>query len=104
MHSARKGAKRMRYAIEVIAPLHPARADRVLDRFDAFQDLLGEFQDSVVAREHLVDMVSEQHHAAESSFGLGIAYQLESEIGTEQAEHLEKAWRKALRAAKRLWA
>ncbi|MEE2033960.1 CYTH and CHAD domain-containing protein [Rhodococcus chondri] len=103
MHRARKGAKRMRYAIEVIAPLHPGRTDRALGRFDSFQDLLGEFQDSVVAREHLVDMVSEQHHAAESSFGLGILYRLESEIGAQQAAHLERAWRKALRAARKLW-
>lgn len=44
MHRARKGAKRMRYAIEVIAPLHPKRSGRILDRFDDFQDLLGEFQ------------------------------------------------------------
>ncbi|WP_068161832.1 CYTH and CHAD domain-containing protein [Rhodococcus phenolicus] len=103
MHRARKGAKRMRYAIEVIRPLHPKRAGRALDHFDAFQDLLGEFQDSVVAREHLLDIVSEQGHAAESSFGLGIAYQHEVLLGEAQAVHLDDAWKEALRAAKPLW-
>ncbi|WP_072815428.1 CYTH and CHAD domain-containing protein [Rhodococcus zopfii] len=103
MHRARKGAKRMRYAIEVIRPLHPKRAGRALDHFDAFQDLLGEFQDSVVAREHLLDIVSEQGHAAESSFGLGIAYQHEVLLGEAQAVHLDAAWKEALRAAKPLW-
>jgi CHAD domain-containing protein len=103
MHRARKGAKRMRYAIEVIHPVHPKRAGRALDHFDAFQDLLGEFQDSVVAREHLLDIVSEQGHSAESSFGLGIAYQREVLLGEAQAIHLDAAWKDALRAAKRLW-
>lgn len=103
MHRARKGAKRLRYAIEVITPLHPKRGARALERFDAFQDLLGEFQDSVVAREHLLALVSEQSHSAESSFGLGILHQLETEIGNRQAELVEEAWRKTYKAARRLW-
>lgn len=103
MHRARKGAKRMRYAIEVIAPMHPKRSGRILDRFDDFQDLLGEFQDSVVAREHLLDMLSEQGHTAETSFGLGILFRIETEIGDAQAAHLDGGWRKAHRSARRLW-
>lgn len=103
MHRARKGAKRLRYAIEVISPLHPKRTARALDRFDEFQDLLGEFQDSVVAREHLVDMVSEQGHSAESSFGLGILHRIEAEIGERQAHHVEGAWHSAYKAARQLW-
>lgn len=104
MHRARKGAKRMRYAIEVIAPLHPKRTARILSEFDDFQDMLGEFQDSVVSREHLLDILSEQGHAAESSFGLGVLYRLEAEIGRRQAAHLEPAWKKALGSAEKLWA
>ena len=103
MHRARKGAKRMRYAIEVIAPLRPKRTGRILDRFDDFQDLLGEFQDSVVAREHLLDMLSEQGHTAETSFGLGILFRIETEIGDAQAEQLNSGWKKSYRSARRLW-
>ncbi|NME78879.1 CYTH and CHAD domain-containing protein [Rhodococcus sp. 105337] len=103
MHRARKGAKRMRYAIEVIAPLHPKRTARILDRFDEFQDMLGEFQDSVVSREHLLDIVSDQGHTAESSFGLGILYRLETEVGRRQAAQLEPAWKSALGSAGKLW-
>ncbi|AXY50750.1 CYTH and CHAD domain-containing protein [Rhodococcus ruber] len=103
VHRARKGAKRMRYAIEVLRPLHRKRAERALDHFDDFQDLLGEFQDSVVAREHLLEMVSEQEHTAESSFGLGVVYQRELEVGEEQVAHLERAWKRARRASKPLW-
>ncbi|MFD6857245.1 CHAD domain-containing protein [Rhodococcus sp. NPDC060090] len=103
MHRARKGSKRLRYAIEVIVPLHPKRAEHALDRFDEFQDLLGEFQDSVVARDHLLDLASEQGHSAESSFGLGVLHQLETEIGAQQAVHLESAWKKAYKSARTLW-
>lgn len=103
MHRARKGAKRMRYAMEVIRPLAPKKAARALDRFDNFQDVLGEFQDSVVAREHLLNMISAHDHAADSSFGLGIMYQQEIQIGDDQAGLLEQEWKKASKAARKLW-
>ncbi|WP_241385687.1 CYTH and CHAD domain-containing protein [Rhodococcus sp. CH91] len=103
VHRARKGGKRMRYAIEVITPLRPKRTGRILDRFDEFQDLLGEFQDSVVAREHLLDMIAEQEHTAETSFGLGILFRLEAEIGDSQVAHLAEEWKKVHRSARSLW-
>ncbi|UYP19649.1 CYTH and CHAD domain-containing protein [Rhodococcus sp. Z13] len=103
IHRVRKGAKRLRYATEAIAPLHPGEVEGILDRFDAFQDLLGEFQDSVVARGHLLDMVSEQGHTAETSFGLGILFHLEAGIGEQLAGQLDGAWKKTLRATRGLW-
>lgn len=103
IHRARKGAKRMRYAMEVIRSLAPKKSARALDGFDTFQDVLGEFQDSVVAQEHLLSMIEAPEHSAVTGFGLGIVYQLEVQVGDAQAALLDKAWRKALKPARALW-
>ncbi|MFC9552527.1 CHAD domain-containing protein [Rhodococcus sp. NPDC056960] len=103
IHRARKGAKRMRYAMEVIRPLAPKKTARALFRFNDFQDVLGEFQDSVVARERLRNIVAAHEHTAESSFGLGILYQREHQIGDEQAARLHDQWQAARKAARPLW-
>ncbi|MDF3312472.1 CHAD domain-containing protein [Rhodococcus sp. T2V] len=103
IHRARKGAKRMRYAMEVIGPLAPKKTKRALDHFNAFQDVLGEFQDSTVARERLLGILTARDHTAQSSFGLGILYQQELQIGDEQAERLNDQWQAARTAARPLW-
>ncbi|MGW4340996.1 CHAD domain-containing protein, partial [Rhodococcus koreensis] len=103
IHRARKGAKRMRYAMEVIGPLAPKKTKRALDQFNDFQDVLGEFQDSTVARERLLGILTARDHTAQSSFGLGILYQQELRIGDEQAERLNDQWQAARKAARPLW-
>ncbi|MFD9666947.1 CHAD domain-containing protein [Rhodococcus sp. NPDC059968] len=103
IHRARKGAKRMRYAMEVIRPLAPKKTKHALDHFNDFQDVLGEFQDSTVARERLLSIITAHDHTAQSSFGLGILYQQELQIGDEQAERLDGQWRAARKAARPLW-
>ncbi|MDT2007142.1 CHAD domain-containing protein [Rhodococcus opacus] len=103
IHRARKGAKRMRYAMEVVRPLAPKKTQRALDHFNDFQDVLGEFQDSTVARERLLSIITAHDHTAQSSFGLGILYQREQQIGDDQAERLNGQWRAARKAARPLW-
>ncbi|MGW0043516.1 CYTH and CHAD domain-containing protein [Rhodococcus sp. NPDC003348] len=103
IHRARKRAKRMRYAMEVIRHHAPKKTARALKRFNDFQDVLGEFQDSTVAREHLLAIATAHDHTAESSFGLGILHQLEQQIGDERADHVSSEWKAARKAARRLW-
>lgn len=103
IHKVRKAAKRLRYAIEAIRPAAPKRAKRALSRFNEFQDVLGEFQDSVVARRVLYDIAAAHPHTAESTFGLGILHQQEADIGENHAARLAPTWHTASRAARRLW-
>lgn len=103
IHRARKRAKRMRYAMEVIRPRAPKKTERALKRFNDVQNVLGEFQDSTVAREHLLAIATAHDHTAESSFGLGILYQQEQLIGDERANHLSSQWKAARKAARPLW-
>jgi CHAD domain-containing protein len=54
LHSARKAAKRARYAAEATAPvLGDAKAAKVAERYEKLQDVLGEHQDSLVSAELL---------------------------------------------------
>lgn len=103
MHRARKGAKRMRYAIEVMQPAARRRTARALKHFENFQDVLGEHQDSAVAQHHLLAMAAEQEHSSLSSFGLGMAYRRECEITDRQATLLERSWKEAVKSASPLW-
>lgn len=40
--------------------------------FENFRDVLGDYQDAVVARQHLLAMVEEDRHSAQSNLGLGM--------------------------------
>ena len=53
LHSARKAAKRHRYALELAAPVLGADAEDEIERRRELQDAFGEHQDAVVAAEFL---------------------------------------------------
>ncbi|MDI9914982.1 CYTH and CHAD domain-containing protein [Rhodococcus sp. IEGM 1379] len=103
MHRARKGAKRMKYAIEVMEPSSKRHAKRALEHFTHFQDVLGEHQDSVVAQHHLLEMASEHEHTSLTSFSLGIVYRHELDIADKQATLLKKTWKEAAKSSEALW-
>jgi CHAD domain-containing protein len=71
LHRARKAAKRARYAVELAAPIdRPKRAKKIIKRYKALQDLLGEHQDAVVAAQLLRD------HAARAATPPSLTYGL----------------------------
>jgi CHAD domain-containing protein len=71
LHRARKAAKRARYAVELAAPLdRPNRAKKIIKRYKAIQDLLGEHQDAVVAAQLLRDHVARATTAPTLTYGL----------------------------------
>ncbi|MFC0454202.1 CYTH and CHAD domain-containing protein [Rhodococcus jostii] len=102
-HRARKRAKRMRYAIESTRSLAPKASDRAHTKFKGFQDVLGEYQDAVVARDHILAMVAEDQHSAESSLGLGMLLQRELDRGDTLAPQLKPEWKTARKAARKVW-
>ena len=97
MHSARKAAKRARYAAEVIAPVSGPKALRTVDRYRRLQDLLGELQDSTVSAQllrRLADTADKEQ--GESSFTFGLLHEREQRRARETAVE-------AQRLAKRLY-
>lgn len=102
LHHARKGVKRLRYAVEVLEPLRTGRTNRAVQGYKGLQELLGEHQDSMVARRHLLAMTSGTDRSASAGFGLGLMYAREVARGDGDNPELSRAWKKARKATHEL--
>jgi CHAD domain-containing protein len=92
LHALRKRGKRTRYAYEL------SGAKGVVKRAKAFQDILGEHQDSVVAEERLRAL---SHDApADQALAAGLLIEQERAHRTDARASWRKAWRQLERAAK----
>lgn len=80
MHRARKAGKRHRYAVELATPVLGSKADAIVKERKAFQELLGEHQDSVVAGGLLRELGVAAGAAGENGFTWGLLHAREQEI------------------------
>lgn len=78
LHQVRKAAKRLRYAAESAAPVLGERAQRLAELAEALQELLGDHQDTVVARSVLLEIAAHAQEAGEDTFTFGRLHALES--------------------------
>lgn len=100
LHEARKDAKRLRYAAEAVEPAFGAPAKDLAGAAEDLQEVLGEHQDSVVARENLREMAVRAHLDGENVFSFGRLHALEQARADQAERQFEGAW-EAL-SAKRL--
>jgi CHAD domain-containing protein len=95
LHRARKSARRARYTAEAIAPAAGAKATRFARRMKKIQSVLGEHQDSVIARAVARDLGISAYLAGENAFSYGLLYGRDAcGAGRFQAE-ARRAWKKA---------
>ncbi|UUU42038.1 CYTH and CHAD domain-containing protein [Streptomyces sp. NBC_00162] len=103
LHEARKAAKRARYAAEAATPALGKPAKRLAKAVKAVQTLLGDHQDSVVAREALRGLGVQAAAAGESAFTWGVLYAREEALAERRERELPDVWGKTsepgLRAA-----
>ncbi|MFF9772477.1 CHAD domain-containing protein [Streptomyces sp. NPDC013978] len=93
MHEARKKTKRTRYAAEAAHPLLGKPAKALVKDMKALQSLLGDHQDSVMAREALRDLAHQAHAApGESAFTYGLLYGREERRAERAEEALPGEW------------
>ncbi|CDO06515.1 CHAD domain-containing protein [Mycolicibacterium cosmeticum] len=92
LHRIRKRAKQLRYT----AAAHGDTA--VADSAKTIQTLLGDHQDSVVSRTHLLAQADAAHAAGEDTFTYGLLYQMEAEVALYAEDEVGAAL-KALRKA-----
>jgi CHAD domain-containing protein len=92
LHEMRKSAKRLRYAAEVAAPALGGPTKKLVSDVKAVQELLGEHQDSVVARGLLRELGAVA--AADGGNGFAFGWLLRDEQArAERAEDdLDAAW------------
>ncbi|MFD7297644.1 CHAD domain-containing protein [Streptomyces sp. NPDC059897] len=95
MHDARKAAKRARYAGETAAPALGKQAKRFARGMKDVQSLLGDHQDSVVAREALRDLAIQAHAAGETAFTWGLLYGQEQASAADRERELPEVWERA---------
>ncbi|MFC7266026.1 CYTH and CHAD domain-containing protein [Streptomyces lutosisoli] len=92
MHEARKKAKRTRYSAETATPALGRPAADLVKSMKSLQTLLGDHQDSVMARETLRDLAGQAHAAGESGFTYGVLYGREEQRAAEAEAALPGAW------------
>ncbi|MFF5895984.1 CHAD domain-containing protein [Streptomyces argenteolus] len=97
MHEARKAAKRARYAADAAKPALGRPAKKFAGRMKSVQSVLGDHQDSVVAREALRSLAVQAHAAGESAFTWGLMYGEEEAAAAARERELPEAWARASR-------
>ncbi|MEW1611348.1 MULTISPECIES: CYTH and CHAD domain-containing protein [unclassified Streptomyces] len=95
MHEARKAAKRARYAGDAARPALGKPAKRFAKRVKAVQSVLGDHQDSVVAREALRTLAVQAHAAGETAFTWGLLYGREEASADARERELPEVWARA---------
>lgn len=97
LHGARKAAKRTRYAAEASRPALGRPAKKFAKRIKRVQQLLGDHQDSVVARGALRELATQAHRAGEGGFTFGLLHGREEALAADRERELPDRWEKASR-------
>ncbi|MGW2007737.1 CYTH and CHAD domain-containing protein [Streptomyces nigrescens] len=97
LHGARKAAKRTRYAAEAARPALGRPAKKFAKRTKRVQQLLGDHQDSVVARATLRELATQAQRAGEGGFTFGLLYGREETLAADRERALPDLWRKVSR-------
>lgn len=94
LHEARKAAKRARYAAEAATPALGKPAKRLAKKVKKVQSLLGDHQDSVVARAALRGLAVQATDAGEPAFTWGVLYAREEALAERYERELATIWAK----------
>jgi CHAD domain-containing protein len=92
LHDVRKKAKRLRYAAESMAPVLGKRAEEVAASAKTVQQVLGEFQDTVMSRRVLRDHGARTHVEGHNGFTYGRLHMLEEARAEAAVREFDDAW------------
>jgi len=100
-------AKRARYGAEAIAPAlgrkRGRQAEKFADRAADLQDVLGELQDSVVARDTILEIAREHPQAGGFNLAAGRLVERELQGRKGHRERFPAAWRRLDRKKRLRW-
>jgi CHAD domain-containing protein len=103
LHSARKAAKRARYAAEAAAPVCGTPARTFAKQMKKVQSVLGDHQDTVVGRALARDLAVAANLAGESAFTYGLFYGYDACAGERLDAQAATVWQKARKSKYRAW-
>ncbi|MEK0099630.1 CYTH and CHAD domain-containing protein [Streptomyces sp. A475] len=95
LHQARKAAKKVRYAAEAARPALGKPAKRLGKRVKAGQKVLGDHQDSVVARGTIRDLAVAAQTSNEAGFTWGVLDGGEQAVAHTREQELLTVWERA---------
>ncbi|KAA2258128.1 CYTH and CHAD domain-containing protein [Solihabitans fulvus] len=103
LHEVRKKAKRFRYTAESAVPVLGKGPKRSARRAKALQRLLGDHQDSVLARGELRQLAVETHLSGDNSFTFGLLHEREHNRADDAEAAFPSAWRAAAKRGQLRW-
>ena len=103
VHDASKAAKSLRYVVEALVPAWGADAERLAGAAKEISSLLGERQDTVVARRDLAALAREASAAGESAFTYGRLHAREEADAARLDRDFEGLWATSSRKRLRAW-
>jgi CHAD domain-containing protein len=103
LHQARKSARRARYAAEAARPAIGPRARGFARQMKKVQSVLGDHQDTVIARQAARDLGIGAHLAGENAFTYGLLYEREAHRALRLQAGARQVWKRASRPRYRRW-
>ncbi len=103
LHQARKAAKRARYAAEAMAAVAGPDTRRFAGQMQSVQSVLGDHQDTVIARQLERRLGVEAHMAGENAFSYGLLYERDACDARLLQDRAAAIWHQASRPKYRRW-
>jgi CHAD domain-containing protein len=102
-HQARKAAKRARYAAEAVTAVEGKAAGRFAGQMKKLQTVLGDHQDTVIARQLERRLGVAAHQAGENAFSYGLFYERDACNARLLQDLAAAIWRTTSRRRYRRW-
>ena len=103
LHETRKAAKRLRYATETAEPAVGKPARRLRKRLKPVQNLLGDHQDSVVARPVLREFGAQTPLDGGNGFTFGLMHGIEAARAARAEQRLSDRWKRMIKTRNTGW-
>ena len=101
LHEARKSARRARYAAEVARPASGKPARMFVRQMKKVQSVVGDHQDTVIARQAARELGIGAHLAGENAFTYGLLHEREHDQAERLQARARTVWKKASRPRRR---
>jgi CHAD domain-containing protein len=103
LHEARKSARRARYAAEAASPASGKPARGFARQMKKVQSMIGDHQDTVLARQAARELGISAHLAGENAFSYGLLYESEQRESQCLQDSTRATWKKSSRRRYRRW-
>ena len=100
LHEARKSARRARYAAEAARPASGKPARTFARQMKKVQSVIGDHQDTVIARQAARELGINAHLAGENAFTYGLLHEQEHDRAERLQARARTVWKKASRHRK----